>query len=66
MNTSGTAASIGAQVIRHNANAGNASCTPCIRYNKNQHAVALGHMTSAAKAEAAKKNGKKGGNPADF
>ena len=37
-----------------------------MRENKNPHAVALGSMTSKAKAEAAQKNGKKGGNPKDF
>lgn len=35
-----------------------------MRENKNPHAVALGAMTSKAKADAAKKNGAKGGRPA--
>lgn len=34
------------------------------RANKNPHAVALGHMTSPAKAAAAQANGDKGGRPA--
>ena len=37
-----------------------------MRENKNPHAVALGRMTSPAKAKAAQANGKKGGNPKDF
>ena len=37
-----------------------------MRENKNQHAVALGKMTSPEKAKAAKINGQKGGNPKDF
>lgn len=37
-----------------------------VRLNKNPHAVALGSMTSKAKAEAAVKNGQKGGNPKNF
>jgi len=47
--------------------AGNVSAGPittaAFRENKNPHAVALGHMTSRAKAEAAAKNGAKGGRP---
>lgn len=34
-----------------------------MRENKNPHAVALGSMTSKAKAVAAQKNGAKGGRP---
>ncbi len=34
-----------------------------MRENKNPHAVALGQMTSKAKATAAQKNGAKGGRP---
>jgi hypothetical protein len=34
-----------------------------MRENKNPHAVALGAMTSKAKATAAQKNGAKGGRP---
>jgi len=45
---------------RHNAN------VAMMRENKNPHAVALGKMTSPAKAKAAQANGKKGGNPKDF
>lgn len=33
------------------------------RENKNAHAVALGSMTSKTKAQAAQKNGAKGGRP---
>jgi len=56
-----------ASVPRHAANVGAAPTTiATFRENKNPHAVALGHMTSKAKKEAAQKNGQKGGNPADF
>lgn len=49
---------------RHAANVGSAPMTTnSFRENKNPHAVALGHMTSKAKAEAAAKNGAKGGRP---
>lgn len=57
----------GAGFPRHSNNVGAAPTTiATFRENKNPHAVALGHMTSKAKAEAAQKNGKKGGNPKDF
>jgi len=42
---------------RHNSN------VAFMRENKNPHAVALGQMTSKAKAQAAQKNGQKGGRP---
>lgn len=45
---------------RHNSN------VAMMRENKNPHAVALGKMTSPAKAKAAQINGKKGGNPKSF
>ena len=49
---------------RHANNVGAAPTTILtFRENKNPHAVALGHMTSKAKAEAAAKNGQKGGRP---
>lgn len=49
---------------RHLNNVGAAPTTvQTFRENKNPHAVALGHMTSKAKAEAAAKNGAKGGRP---
>lgn len=47
-------------VPRHNSN------VAMMRENKNPHAVALGKMTSPAKAKAAQINGKKGGNPKSF
>lgn len=49
---------------RHLNNVGSPPTTvQTFRENKNPHAVALGHMTSKAKAEAAAKNGAKGGRP---
>lgn len=52
-------------VIRHANNvAAPRLDTQAFRENKNPHAVALGKMKSAAKAEAAQKNGAKGGRPA--
>lgn len=44
-------------IPRHNYN------VAAMRENKNPHAVALGQMTSKAKATAAAKNGQKGGRP---
>jgi len=59
--------SLAASVPRHASNVGAAPTTiATFRENKNPHAVALGHMTSAKKAAAAQKNGQKGGNPKDF
>ena len=52
-------------VTRHDQNR---NCGPVrleeFRLNKNPHAVALGSMSSPAKAKAAKANGEKGGRPA--
>lgn len=57
-------------IPRHSANvaamnrpANAVSVSMSLRENKNAHAVALGKMTSKAKAEAAAKNGEKGGRP---
>ena len=59
--------SLAANVPRHSSNVGApAANVQSFRENKNAHAVALGHMTSAKKAKAAQENGKKGGNPKDF
>ena len=54
-----------ASVIRHASNVATTSARAgvAIRHNKNPHAVALGKMTSPAKAAAAVKNGEKGGRP---
>ena len=52
-------------VPRHVNNVGAVSCNSVAawRENKNAHAVALGKMSSPAKAKAAQKNGAKGGRP---
>ena len=56
--------SVAGSVPRHSNNVGApASMIATFRENKNAHAVALGHMTSAKKAKAAQENGKKGGAP---
>ena len=50
--------------IRHHNNVGLPPITAqSLRMNKNPHAVALGKMSSPAKAAAAQKNGEKGGRP---
>ena len=52
-------------VVRHQTNQTLGPLdTLAFRMNKNPHAVALGRLTSPAKAKAAKANGAQGGRPA--